>query len=342
MRGTQHTMTSSISCARISVAMATYNGEKYIQEQLDSLARQDLLPMELVVTDDGSTDTTLEIVEAFARSAPFEVRIFRNEARLGYADNFLKAASLCSGDLIAFCDQDDIWMERKLSTCARFFSGSDTMLVAHSARVLLHSGLRGNQCPAYSVTRLWEPRLIDPFAFALGFATIINRELLRLVDYRSRPASFRGHDRWLWFLAAGSGKIATISDDLAFYRQHGNNLFGVSSATVADRAKDIIRTTDYNALAEREQECSSILRNAAQHAPAFANRLRESADMLDLRAQLHRSRHRIYSRESGFLRRAAAFSRILLVGGYLPDRSHTRPGPRAGAKDLILGIPGIR
>jgi hypothetical protein len=335
-------MTASISCARISVAMATYNGEQYIQEQLDSIACQDLLPLELVVTDDGSSDATLKIVETFARSAPFEVRVFQNETRLGYADNFLKAASLCRGDLIAFCDQDDIWMERKLSGCAKFFRDRGTMLVAHSARVLLDSGLHGNRCPEYRVTRLWEPGSIDPFAFALGFATIFSRELLELTECRSRPERLLGHDQWLWFLAASSGKIATVADDLALYRQHGNNLFGVSSARVADRAKGIIQTTDYNALAKVERECSGILLNVAQHAPAFASRLRESAEMLNLRARYHRSRHRIYSRESGFMQRATAFSSILLVGGYLPDRSRTRLGPRAGAKDLILGISGVR
>ena len=64
---------------RISVAMATYNGERYIREQLDSIARQTLLPIEIVITDDGSTDRTREVVEEFARTSPFLVRLVRNE-----------------------------------------------------------------------------------------------------------------------------------------------------------------------------------------------------------------------------------------------------------------------
>ncbi len=92
--------------------MATYNGAKYLEEQLASFVVQSQLP--LVVCDDGSADATLEILHRFAHSAPFPVRIVCNDERLGYGDNFLKAASLCEGDWIAFSDQDDVWLPDKL------------------------------------------------------------------------------------------------------------------------------------------------------------------------------------------------------------------------------------
>src|SRR5664280_13480 len=118
-------MTSSVN---ISIAMATYNGERFIREQLDSLARQTYLPCELIVSDDGSTDRTLEIVEDFAKSAPFSVRAYRNEQNLGYADNFLKAASLCDGEWIAFCDQDDVWFDNKLARVRQCFDVENAVL----------------------------------------------------------------------------------------------------------------------------------------------------------------------------------------------------------------------
>ena len=83
--------------------MATYNGRQHIRRQLDSLAAQTLIPAELVITDDGSDDDTISVVEEFAKNAPFAVKVFRNEARLGYRKNFMRAASLCQSDLIAFC-----------------------------------------------------------------------------------------------------------------------------------------------------------------------------------------------------------------------------------------------
>src|SRR5882757_11091931 len=109
----------------ISIAMATYNGGKYIRQQLDSFAAQTMLPSELIVTDDGSSDNTLEIIAEFVATAPFPVRVERNEKNLGYRANFMKAASLCKGDLISFSDQDDIWLPQKLEKCAAPFANDD-------------------------------------------------------------------------------------------------------------------------------------------------------------------------------------------------------------------------
>ncbi len=96
---------------KISIALAAYNGEAYIWDQLKSLANQTYLPQELIVCDEGSVDRTLYWVEKFAEIAPFPVYIYRNERPLGLADNFLRAASLCEGDLIAFCNQDEIALD---------------------------------------------------------------------------------------------------------------------------------------------------------------------------------------------------------------------------------------
>ena len=106
-------MSGSPITASISVAMATYNGGRFLREQLDSLNQQTVLPRELVVCDDRSTDNTVRILEEFASQAAFPVKVVVNENRLGFGDNFMKAASLCSGDLISFCDQDDIWYSNK-------------------------------------------------------------------------------------------------------------------------------------------------------------------------------------------------------------------------------------
>lgn len=91
----------------ISTAMCTYNGEKYLREQLESIARQTLLPNELVVCDDCSSDETVEIIQDFSRNAPFSVRLMINENNLGFAKNFEKAITLCSGEIIVLSDQDD-------------------------------------------------------------------------------------------------------------------------------------------------------------------------------------------------------------------------------------------
>jgi glycosyltransferase involved in cell wall biosynthesis len=326
----------------ISVAMATYNGERHIREQLESIACQTLLPCELVITDDGSTDTTLQIVEEFARTAPFSVRLIRNESRLGYSDNFIKAASLCRGDLIALCDQDDIWLKRKLRVCSECLADPRVLLAVHTAQTFPPSGGLGSCYPAFSRTGVLGFGACDPFADRPGFAMVIRKELLQVSGNRRRPARLRSHDHWFWFLAASAGQIATISEILTLYRQHANNIFGAPQRlTFAQLLRRTAGIIDYDGAADTELQCSSILADAAVRCPRFATHLKDSAARLEFRSKLHRLRTKIYRENSNFLLRAGIFRGILLTGGYLPDSSGTRLGPWHGIKDLLLGVAGI-
>jgi rhamnosyltransferase len=325
---------------RISVAMATFNGEKYIGEQLDSIARQQMLPTELVITDDGSTDGTLEVVEAFACRAPFPVRVFRNESRLGYAENFLKAASLCEGDLIAFCDQDDIWLEQKLRICSEHFEDAEVVLVVHSSQKIGISGETGRY-PRLE-TRVWKPNANDPFATLPGFAMVLRRDLITLVDSKLRPSRLHGHDHWLWFLAVCSARVVTIAAPLALYRQHGGNVFGAPrQRSLAKRVESVATTLGYDEFSDAELMAANLLSMAAEEWPRLSEQLRRSARLLTFRSRLHRLRTQIYERGSNFPGRAIGFVRISLMSGYWPDRSNTRLGMRAALKDMFFGVPGI-
>src|SRR6516165_6081410 len=99
---------------KIAIALATYNGAKFLREQLESLLRQSRPPDHVVISDDSSTDDTLGIAEVFRRSAPYRVDIVSNQNRLGPMGNFIRAANTCEAEFVAFCDQDDIWMPTKL------------------------------------------------------------------------------------------------------------------------------------------------------------------------------------------------------------------------------------
>src|ERR1700756_445999 len=101
----------------ISIAITTFNGEKYLEQQLASLDSQTAPPAEIVAVDDCSQDETVCVLERFANRSRIPVRIFKNEANIGYKRNFLRAASLCRGDAVAYCDQDDVWAEQKLERC---------------------------------------------------------------------------------------------------------------------------------------------------------------------------------------------------------------------------------
>lgn len=124
----------------LSIAVATYNGAKYLAAQLASLADQTVLPAEVVVCDDLSRDDTVRMLEAFAETAPFPVRVFRNDTQLGYARNFARAAKLCSGELICFCDQDDVWAHNKVETLQTHFTATDDLLCSHDYAVFFEDG----------------------------------------------------------------------------------------------------------------------------------------------------------------------------------------------------------
>src|SRR5689334_3161726 len=134
---TKNKVQSTKTALRIYEAMCTYNGVRFLDDQLNSLASQERKPDELVVCDDCSTDTTIATLREFAVRAPFPVHIHQNTARLGSTKNFERAISLCQGDIIALCDQDDIWDEQKLRlTEERFLRSPSLGLVFTDAELV--------------------------------------------------------------------------------------------------------------------------------------------------------------------------------------------------------------
>ena len=109
--------------------MATYNGEKYLKEQLDSFVQQTRQPDELVVTDDCSTDGTLGLLKAFAKTAPFDMAVHQNQRNYGYCGNFNQASMRTGGDLVFLSDQDDVWFPEKVERMARAAEDNPAALV---------------------------------------------------------------------------------------------------------------------------------------------------------------------------------------------------------------------
>ena len=216
----------------ISVAMATYNGARYLAEQLDSLAQQTHLPAELVICDDRSTDATPDVVEAFARRAPFPIRFEVNTSRLHFADNFLKAAGQCTSAAIAFCDQDDVWRPHKLATVARALNTTGACLVAHNCTHIDASGRPTGHFVQTASDRMLTGADLHPWTFFYGFSCTFDRRLLDLAPADQRPIDLieptrsLSHDRWVAFLAATYGTAYVLRESLADYRRHDDNASG--------------------------------------------------------------------------------------------------------------------
>src|SRR3954447_16733877 len=117
--------------------MATYNGARYLPDQLQSFLRQTVMPDELVVCDDVSTDDSVSIIRDFAKSTTIDVRLIVNRSNVGFTRNFEQAVQQCNGDVIFFCDQDDVWFSRKIEIMLRSFQEHpEKLLVAHDGELV--------------------------------------------------------------------------------------------------------------------------------------------------------------------------------------------------------------
>jgi glycosyltransferase involved in cell wall biosynthesis len=205
---------------KFSIAMATYNGENYILEQLESFESQDYKPYELVICDDASTDTTLEIIREFSIKSSFKVRVYENEINLGYIKNFEKAISLCEGEWIALSDQDDKWYQNKLSTIKNKIDSDD------SIKIIVHNYDIGDKQLVKQKTNNME-RLISagekPVDVIAGCATVFSQSLLSLI--LPIPKSIMAHDVWLHKVIkyAKTNTKSVVEESLMVYRRHGNN-----------------------------------------------------------------------------------------------------------------------
>jgi len=210
---------------RVSVVLATFNGARFLPAQLESLAAQTLQPCELVVGDDGSSDHTVEIVQAFAQRVNFPVRLQRNATRLGYADNFLTTAERAEGDLLAFCDQDDVWLPTKLEIASRPLRRPRVMLSVHGA-LTVDEHLQPLERARFRSGILTRAILAGRLSTALGSRMVCRSELLRRLPVEPRPASLdldrsvAPHDEWLLFIASILGEVVILPQRLILYRRH--------------------------------------------------------------------------------------------------------------------------
>ncbi len=332
----------------ISIALATFNGGRFLQPQLQTLARQTTLPAELVISDDGSTDNTVAIAEAFARTAPFPVHILCNRVTTGYRANFMNAAARCTADLIAFCDQDDIWHEHKLSEVIKPFADSAVLLVHHNARVVgRDQSPIGPLLPPGVYRAVNEPLAINPWLFALGCCQVFRRGLmdfsasrLQSIDFYF-PQEHLAHDQWFFFLAGVLGRIVYLPGELIDYRQHGGNAYGVPVGKLSRLLTNVRQKLNnsgsfYEHLALVARNRVMILDTiAAANSDAREPALAGSARYRGLAERLEQ-RVRIYRRPwvGG---RLAQWLRLLHSDAYKPAAPWSF-GRKSAIRDAVLGV----
>lgn len=325
----------------VSVAMATYNGERYLAEQLASITGQTLRPSELVVSDDGSTDATLEILETFARTAPFPVTLLRNEKNLGFADNFLLAAEACQCSLIAFADQDDVWLPDKLRQGATRIANDDSLLSMHTLTVtdeaLLPTGFHWDQ--GIEGDAIHAPLQLDPFGTGWGNTMMFRRDVIHLIPRQKRPPqpynSDRrlSHDTWVYVLAAALGGVSHISAALILYRQHASNASGRTKSRRRNRLASLLSVPiiEYREHALFDARMAELFADASLLPTAFAPAAKEAANRFDRRCAYWSSRVGVFDNKT-LASRLQSYRKTRLLTGDAPLWFGSR------MKDLVLGV----
>jgi len=334
----------------VSVGMATYNGQKFIREQLDSLAAQQHLPSELVITDDASSDKTVAIVQQFAKAAPFPVHVHRHEKRVGYRANFMRAARHCISDVIAFCDQDDIWSPLKLALCVEPFRDPEVLLAYHNADVLTEAGERLGSLDQFASVPMMPPLSSCPIrqmGCPLGFTEVFRRSILQFSDFWKESMDYNNlrvpmaHDQWVFFIASVFGKIVYIDQALASYRQHGTNLFGWNrpSNFFLDFPYVFTNPSDrLHALQHVAERCAEILeKTRCDLTHVWHQRASIGVARYQVLADIYTAREKLYTCTT-LGERVKAFCRIISRGGYRPKPGWGL-GRKALVRDLCLGLP---
>ena len=321
----------------ISVAMCTFNGARFLRAQLNSIATQHRPPDELVICDDGSSDGSVEIIREFAAGVSFPVRVVINEKTLGSTRNFEKAIRLCEGDLIALCDQDDVWLPHKLSCLSQALEQDSSVGGVFSDAELIDSDSK----PVGK--RLWQVHKFDfnkPEHFDRTFAmeillkhdvvtgaTLMIRGSAR--DLLSPISPLWVHDGWMAWMLTLYSRLAFVKEPLIQYRIHGDQQLGVGRLNWRERwqrslgeDRDKLRIIEHQFEALRERWTS-------RPGQDFEHTLK----IIDDKISFLRSRRTL---PNGFLRRAYS------ILGSLHSYKQFARGLSSVKGDLFLNSAGSR
>lgn len=222
---------------RTSVIVCTYNGDLYLEEQLNSLIIQESSPDEIIIVDDCSTDHSWDLICCFKKLNPeFNIRTFRNEENLGYIKNFSLAADLATHELVFFCDQDDVWSSDKIYKVVQKFSKDSKLTCLHTNAYVVGESLEDLGKDLFAMLKIsrHELKLMDAGRYfevllrrnvVTGATMVIRRDILSRV--LPIPTGWI-HDEWIPMVSCLVGRVSYEKTCLISYRIHRNNTIGLN------------------------------------------------------------------------------------------------------------------
>ena len=223
----------------VEVLLATYNGEQFIREQIESILTQDYSCLRILASDDGSRDETVTILVEYAQQYPSRFRMLAQQERTGSAKaNFLRLMKASTAEYACFADQDDVWLPSKVGRSMEAMQRLENQY-GKNLPLLVFTDLRVVDEHLKTIhSSMWNLMDVDPKcihrlervvnrSLVTGCTSMINRPMLELA--RTMPEGATMHDRWIGLLAAAMGAAAFLPDQTVFYRQHENNVIGAGT-----------------------------------------------------------------------------------------------------------------
>jgi glycosyltransferase involved in cell wall biosynthesis len=234
----------SSSAAEIDVLLATWNGERFIEEQLESLFRQTFQRFRLIVRDDASNDSTLDVIERYRAQYPGRIVVHINQCRMGPCRTFSLLAQTSVAPYVAFCDQDDIWHEDRLAIGVAAAKNMEAEYGIQTPALIFSDLTLIGQDNQILAPSMWKMKHLNPRRASLGkmlvqnlvtgCTILANRSLvLRALPI---PEGAVMHDSWLGLVAAAFGVLHPLEETTVRYRQHRGNAIGAGGGWSAAEA----------------------------------------------------------------------------------------------------------
>ena len=214
---------------RISIVLATYNGEKYITEQLNSLLKQSVVPDEIIIVDDCSCDNTNIITDKWISGCNTKIEKINHESNCGVVKSFFDGLKVAKGDIVFFCDQDDVWNDKKIQLFIEAFESNPTKKLVFSNATVVDEKLSSKgyslwDTIGYAPDLNYMQEMLKRNLFT-GMCMAMNREWA-IADINI--PKFMLHDEFFGWRSVMEGCVTCLDKELALYRQHGKNVIGAN------------------------------------------------------------------------------------------------------------------
>ncbi len=333
---------------RISVVLCTLNGELFIEEQLKSIARQTRIPDEVIILDDRSVDSTVEIAQSVCASSGLNSLLRINETRLGVEENFSCAMNQASGDVIFFCDQDDVWLPERVEKMIEPFQVDKEVSLVYSDGYIVGPQLEPSEYTLFTWNprknlqdgdtrrvgdRLKQGRAPGIKASSMAFASWVR-------DLAGPVPDGVAHDSWIAFFGYALGRVVAIDEPLHYYRRHDRTSGKSSTNKLIPGSKQLEKSHQVSMVTEKARLAQCIyarmcwLEHEMGEKRLFSARFKELKRASEEAARTLKAREEIIG-SSGWLNRILKGFIYLGKGDYIAIKGY-RQKLRFFCKDIGL------